>query len=295
MPRSTITPEQLRAHVLQLGEKHPPISLDSVDRTVLDPAGVREAFGPVIGYLSRVELEVDRNVLELLTLLPDVEETDRLFFADVWQPQEIQHGLVLDRLQQDLGMEPAEPNTTVISPKIRVLGALSHLPPVQEVARLLYYLTGAATERSAVVAYNKLSEGLERMDERAIARTVVAPIKQQEPGHFAYYRLAATQMFQSRALKPWQLRLAQILRRQSFALVGVNQPGQEADYGRVVSTLGLDGDLAGFARDISRVERELLWAGSKGMEVPGYVLGALKDAVAAYRERHASGAGPLPA
>lgn len=289
MARATITPQQLRDHVLTLGEKHPPISLDSVDRTVHDVVGVRETFGPVIGYLSRVELEVDRNVLELLTLLPEVDETDRLFFADVWQPQEIQHGLILDRLQQDLGMGAAEPNTTVISPKVRVLGALSHLRPIQEVARLLYYLTGAATERSAVLAYNKLSAGLEDMGEHAIARTVVAPIKQQEPGHFAYYRLAATQMVQAGVLKPWQVRLTQVLRRRSFALVGVNRPGQDADYGQVVSTLGLEEDLAGFARDISRVERELLWAGQRGMEVPGYVLAALKDAVGAYRDRVATG------
>lgn len=294
VPRATITPQQLRDHVLQLGEKHPPIPLAGVDRTVHDARAVRQAFGPVIAYLSRVELEVDRNVLELLTLLPDVEETDRLFFADVWQPQEVQHGLILDRLQQDLGMEPAEPNTTVVSPKIRVLGALAHLRPVQEVARLLYYLTGAATERSAVLAYNRLSDGLERLGELPTARTVVAPIKQQEPGHFAYYRLAATQMLQQGVLAPWQLRLTQVLRRRSFALVGVNRPGQEADYGRVVSSLGLAHDLEGFARDISRVERELLWAGQKGMEVPGYVLAALRDAVGAHRQRLATG-GAAPA
>ncbi|MCT4574329.1 hypothetical protein N3930_46245, partial [Bacillus thuringiensis] len=80
-----------------------------VDRTVKNPQAVVEQYAEVLNYLARVELEVDRNVLELLVLLPDVEEKDRYFYEDVWQPQEIQHGLILDRLQQDIGLPPAEP------------------------------------------------------------------------------------------------------------------------------------------------------------------------------------------
>ena len=89
-------------------------SLDSVDRTIKRPGLVARKFGHVIDYLARVELEVDRNVLELLVLLPDVDQTNKTFYADVWQPQEIQHGLILDRLQQDLA-GPA-PNRTSTCP-----------------------------------------------------------------------------------------------------------------------------------------------------------------------------------
>ena len=77
------------------------------------PELVARKFGHVIDYLARVELEVDRNVLELLVLLPDVDDTNKTFYADVWQPQEIQHGLILDRLQQDLGRTAAEPHLDV--------------------------------------------------------------------------------------------------------------------------------------------------------------------------------------
>ncbi len=63
---------------------------------------------------------------------------------------------------------------------------------MQEVARLLYYLTGAATEKAAVVAYNLLVDGLDDMGEEAVSRTIVQPIRRQEPGHFAFYRLSAT-------------------------------------------------------------------------------------------------------
>jgi hypothetical protein len=281
--RKIITPGDIRDHVLRLGEKYPPISLDSVDRTVHDPRRVRDTFGHVIDYLARVELEVDRNVLELLTLLPDVSETDRLFYADVWQPQEIQHGLILDRLQQDIDIAPADPNTDDVSAKIRLLGSLAHLKPVQEVARLLYYLTGAATEKSAVVAYNLLVDGLDGIGETAISKTVVQPIRRQEPGHFAFYRLSATEMIQQNVLAPWQLRLAKVLRRKSFGLVGAHNPQYRAQLGGILSTLGLAEKLEDFGAQIGLVERELLWAREQGMRVPDYIMAALKDTIEQFR------------
>ncbi|MGI4893595.1 MAG: hypothetical protein ACRYF3_00605 [Janthinobacterium lividum] len=283
MSRKIITPEDIRDHVLRLGEKHPPITLESVDRTVRDPRRVRTDFGHVIDYLARVELEVDRNVLELLTLLPDVSETDRLFYADVWQPQEIQHGLILDRLQQDIDIAPADPNTDEVSAKIRLLGALAHLKPVQEVARLLYYLTGAATEKSAVVAYNILVDGLDRIGEDAISKTIVAPIRRQEPGHFAFYRLSATQMIQENLLAPWQLRLTKVLRRRSFMPVGAHTALHRAQFGGVLQTLGLADRLEDFTAQIGLVEHELLWAREQGMKVPDYILAAMKDAVEQFK------------
>jgi hypothetical protein len=285
VPQQLITPQRLRDHVSRLGEEYPPIHLDSVDRTIHDPTAVRDGYGHIIEYLARVELEVERNVLELLTLLPDVDETNRMFYQDVWAPQELQHGKVLDRFGVDLGMEPVEPDLTTVSTSIKMLGALSRFSSIQDVARLLYYLTGAATERSAVLAYTKFNDGMLRLGETAIAKTIVSPIKRQEPGHFAFYQLSATSMVQHGVLKPWQLQLARLLRSKSFGLVGANNREQRADYGGVVVGVGLDADLETYARDIGRVETRLLWAHRQGMEVPGYVLQALRDSVDAYRER----------
>ncbi|GAB3598266.1 hypothetical protein GCM10027446_28070 [Angustibacter peucedani] len=285
MGKPVVTQQALHEHVLRLGELHPPIPLDSVDRTVLRPDLVRDQYGPVIDYLARVELEVERNVLELLTLLPDAGDTDRMFYAEVWSPQEAHHGLVLDRLQQDIGRPPATPDTGTVSAKIKVLGALSHLRPVHDVTRMLYYLTGAATEKSAVLAYSRLSAGMRRLGETAIARTIIDPIKRQEPGHFAYYALAARQMVQARVLAPWQLHLTRVLRRRSFGLVGANDQQQKGDFGGIVSTLGIEAELSSYAHQISVVERELLWAGREGMHVPPYVLAALREAVELHRER----------
>jgi hypothetical protein len=285
MPRQPITPQKIADHVQRLGDLYPPIPLDSVDRTIKNPGLVARRFGHVIDYLARVELEVDRNVLELLVLLPDVDDTNRTFYADVWQPQEIQHGLILDRLQQDLGRPQAEPHLDV-SFRIKVLGALTQFKPVQDVAKLLYFLTGASTERQAVLAYNLINDGLVEMGESAITETIVTPIKQQEPGHFAFYQMSATQMIQSKVLKPWQLFLARVLREKSYGLVGTNAMKEyKADMGGVALDLGLDKDLEGYAREIGRVETRLLWAHKQGMQFPPYILRALRESVQLYQAR----------
>jgi len=280
-----VTSQRILEHVRRLGEEHPPIELDSVDRGIRAPDAVAQRYGHVIDYLARVELEVDRNVLELLVLLPDVSEVDRMFYADVWQPQEIQHGLILDRLQQDLGRPAAEPVLDV-SYKMKIMGALAHFSSIQDIARLLYYLTGASTERQAVLAYNTIHEGMTELGETAIAETIIAPIRRQEPGHFAFYRMSATDLVQSGALRPWQLYLARVLREKTYNLVGTNgQDRYRAQMGGVVSALGYDADLDRYAREVGRIEAQLLWAHEQGMDFPPYVLRALRESIDLYRER----------
>ena len=271
-------------HVRKLEDEHPPIRLDSVDRTILNPLVVRDRFAPIIDYLARVELEVDRNVLELLTLLPGVSEVDRYFYQDVWQPQEVAHGVILDRLQTDLGL-PASNAFMGIPMRMKLLGALAHLPAIQEISRLLYYLTGAATERQAVLAYSRFTAQLDELGEKAISETIIGQIKRQEPGHFAFYQMSATQMIQEGVLAPWQLFVARVLREKGFALVGTNYvPEYQAQLGAVLVGLGLDDELARYAKDIGRLEAKLLWANRNGMEFPPYFLEALRQSVDMYRE-----------
>jgi hypothetical protein len=274
--RDRATEQRLAAHVDRLGEEHPPIDLDSVDWTVRDPDALSARFGHVLDYMARVELEVDRNVLELVTMLPDPPEVDRHFYADVWQPQEIRHGLILDELRTRMGRPPATPDRDTVSATLRVLGVLGHVDRVQDVTRMLYYLTGMATERSAVLAYNLLHDGVAEMGESAVAETIVAPIRRQEPGHFAFYKMSAIGL--AGQLAPWQLWLVRRLRQLSFAPVGANDDAQRADFGDVMEALGITDDLEDFTETIARVERELLWAQADGMRVPPYVLAAFRDA-----------------
>ena len=279
------TAPRLTEHVAKLADEHPPIRLDSVDFTVRRPREFEARFGHVLDYMARVELEVDRNVLELTTMLPDPPEIDRKFYA-LWQPQEIQHGLILDRLQIELGREPAAPDLESIGMKLRILGALAHLGPFQDVCRMLYYLTGMATERSAVLAYNLLHRGTLDLGETAVAETVIGPIKRQEPGHFAFYQLSARGLWSQ--LAAWQKWMVRRMRRFSFAPVGANNAQQTADFGDMLTTLRIDRDVESFAAQISRVERELLWANHRGLKVPPYVARAFRDAVDLAQVRRAA-------
>jgi hypothetical protein len=275
---------RLREHVDRLAEEHPPIDLASVDYTVHDVQTTKERFGHVLDYMARVELEVDRNVLELTTMLPDPPEVDRYFYADVWHPQEVRHGQILDTLQQRLGRDAATPDVETVSLKMHLLGALSHLAPIADVVRMLYYLTGQSTERSAVLAYTLLHDGLLELGEKAAARTIVAQIRRQEPGHHAFYAMSARGLAEQ--LAPWQTWLVRRLRALSFAPVGVNNATQRADFGDVMVALGIDDHLDRFAEQASRVERELLFARHRGLKIPPYVVKAFREArEAAYARR----------
>jgi hypothetical protein len=281
---------RIHEHVLRLGDKYPPVDLASADYTTRDAAAVRRRFAQPLDYMARVEMEVERNVLELAIMLPGVGETDRLFYADVWSPQEEHHGILLDTLVQQLGLPPTRPNLDPPTPQVRLLGALAHVPAVHEVIRLMYYLTGAATEKSAMLAYSSMSAQLEAMGETALKCTVIDAIKVQEPGHFAFYRMSAQELVESGVLAPWQLRLARFLRSRAFSLVGAKSPEGRADFGGVLVNLGLEDDLERNVRDITRVESHLLWAQHEGMDVPGYALKAFRDAAESYRARVAGAA-----
>lgn len=277
MQQASVTEARLSDHVDRLGLEHPPIDLATVDYSVRRPVELNQRYGHVLDYMARVELEVDRNVLELTTLLPDPPEIDRRFYAEVWQPQEIRHGLILDELQVHLGRPGAEPDLTSIGVKMKILGALAHLDAFQDVCRMLYYLTGMATERSAVLAYNLLHDGVVDMGEDAVAQTVIAPIKRQEPGHYAFYQMSARGLWAQ--LAGWQRWMVRRMRSFSFAPVGANNATQTADFGAMLGTLGIAHDADNFAGQISRVERELLWAHKRGLKVPPYVVKAFRDAV----------------
>ena len=285
MTEPRVDPTRIRDHVQRLGDRHPPIDLDAADYSLRNPRLVRDRFGEVLEYMARVEMEVERNVLELAVLLPAVSETDRQFYADVWGPQEEHHGILLDTLGQRLGMAAATPNLGPVPAQVRVLGALAHLPVVHEIIRLLYYLTGAATEKSAMLAYQAMSSELGELGETAVKESVIDAIKVQEPGHFAFYRLSAVEMVQAGSLAPWQLYLARFLRSRTFGLVGAKTPEQRAGFGGVLVNLGMEDDIDRSLRDIVRVETQLLWAHEQGLAVPAYALASFREAVELYRAR----------
>ena len=152
-----------------------------------------QRYGHVLDYMARVELEVDRNVLELIDDAARPARGRPAFYADVWQPQEIRHGQILDELQVRLGRDRPTPDLDHVSAQDQdPRRARRTSTAIQDVCRMLYYLTGMATERSAVLAYNLLHDGRRRArrDRRRRARSS-AQIRRQEPGHYAFYQMSA--------------------------------------------------------------------------------------------------------
>ena len=266
-------------HVERLGAEHPPIDISTVDFTVRRPDVVLDLYAPVLDYMARAELEVERNVLELATVLPHAPKVDRHFYADVWHHQEAQHGLILDRLLVELGHPPAEADVTSISLKIKIVGALGKIQAFHDVVRMLYYLTGLTTERSALMAYHRLNDGVRELGEIAMSETIVTPIRRQEPGHFAYYQMSSRALWDQ--LSTWQRWLVRRLRAVSFAPVAASTPEHRADVGDMMIALGLSSraEAAAFTEQIAHVERDLLWAHEAGMRVPPYVVRAFTEAV----------------
>lgn len=280
-----MTLTRLSDHVDRLGAEHPPIDLGAVDYTVKQPDLVARRYGFVLDYMARTELEVERNVLELNALLPHPPEIDRHFYQEVWGPQEARHGQILDELQVRIGRPPAEPDLTTVSFGLRVLGLLAEHARVEEVARMLYYLTGMTTERSALLAYQRLYDGLRAMDELALSETAIMPIRRQEPGHYAFYQMSAQLLWHE--LAGWQRWLVRRLRALTFHLVGARTSGHVADVGQMMLDLGVEGpdEAAEFASQVARAERDLLFEADRGMPVPPYIARAFRKAVQAAEAR----------
>jgi hypothetical protein len=79
--------------------------------------------------------------------------------------------------------------------------------------------------------------------------------------------------------------MVRLMRRVSFSPVGANNARQKADFGDVMTTLGIDKAPDAFAEQIARVEKELLWARDRGLRVPDYVSRAFHEAVELARAR----------
>ena len=75
------------------------------------------------------------------------------------------------------------------------------------------------------------------------------------------------------------------LRAISFAPVGAYCPEQSADFGDVMASLGITGELDDFTQKIALVERDLLFAQQQGLSVPPYISRAFRESVELARVR----------
>jgi hypothetical protein len=127
------------------------------------------------------------------------------------------------------------------------------------------------------------------IDEQAIAHTVVTPIRRQEPGHYAFYQMSARRHWAT--LTGWQRWLVRRLRAVSFTPVGANSTEQRADVGAMMAGLGVASaaEAEGFASEVARLERDLLFAQDQGLSAPPYVARAFRECYELAGNRHSTG------
>lgn len=268
--------------------------IEPVDVSIKDPERLRNELGSTFSYFGRVESEVAAE--PLLVLMPRLGteyggyRSHGTEFLDIWVEQEHAHGAIFDRLQAQLGLQPATPivEVTGLSRLAGWVGRLSS--SLHAVFEMIYLSRGAMHEKLTFIGYQRMAAALENLDERDLLEGVIKPIRVQEAGHLAYYKQAARTL--KAYLRPWQLRLARTISLMTYAPVGAGSVHAKADFGHVA--LALAGDrLEEFAAPIQAIAESLLCADEAAM--PRFVLRSLNACVEAAEDtsrcEHRDGSG----
>ena len=110
-----------------------------------------------------------------------------------------------------------------------MVGRLAEIEWFHGVIKLVYLAHGAMHERLTYDGYTYLGARLAAVGERALARTVVDPIRHQEARHLGYYRMAAAA--HRRLLDPVQVRVARAISIRTYVPVGAADRQRRAQAG----------------------------------------------------------------
>ena len=254
-------------------EEDPPLSLDAVDLTVRDPAPLVERFDEIFAYIATVEGAVPQNVVEITTLLPELDDQE-LRFLSVWSTQELAHAAVFDALRAELSLASYADGVAVSSvvpdpvrPRLsfRAVGTLSANRWLQDVFKLIYLARGAMHEHMTYDCYRHLGAHFASYGEEALVRTVTEPIRRQEAAHLGYYRLAAST--HRDRLSPAQVGLARWITVHTYSPVGA-VPCGKGRAGRVFAGLAGD-DMDAVLDAVEAVADQLL--GDRTHPLPHFV------------------------
>lgn len=256
--------------------KQPPIVVDNVDYTFNRPWLVADSFAATLARLSYVEWMVQYNVEQIRAIFPHMEDYHQQFLR-IWGPQEVAHGLILDKAAGILGLPQLDMSPVTINPSLSFVGILlERLPSIRDAVFLAYLTTGGVTESAATSVYRLWIDQLVKMGEPHFANTGIKWISLQEPTHFAYYRLSAELLRGRMAF--WQILMARVLKRFGNPLPSADKKHQE-EFGQ--ATLELTGSddavYMELALKFHRAYLMLLGFKNRGADIPSPVLDALKD------------------
>lgn len=225
-------PEALERKLEQLTAEAP-LTIDSVDWTISNPALLDKELGRTFRNFQRVEQEVNDEVLE--ALLPNLSE-QKQFFISVWKQQENPHGNLFSVLRTLLGHEHEDFSDVKVPFTNHFAGTMGKISSgLHESFEMIYLARGAMHERLTKQGYELMSGRLTKLGEVALRDTLVAPILRQEAHHLGYYRMAAAQL--KTRLQPWQKYVVRKLSLMSYAPVGAGNNKDKPEFGHSALTL----------------------------------------------------------
>lgn len=219
-------------------EASPPIPLESVDFGFANPGRVLEVFGRIFPYFGRVEGEVGGYVQLVSTMIPGSQEPGHPIgeFLPRWLGHEKQHGQIIDRAQEELGMTPIEVPPPDAPPIARLVGKAALVSPMFErILSAVYGLHGLRHEKLTDSGYRRILEMLDGIGEPAFAQTAILPISRQEPMHLVWYRQFVRDLLPDLSAK--ELKLTAMLDRVLYQPVGAKKRSNRADFGDVARAL----------------------------------------------------------
>lgn len=222
--------------------------LDDIDFKMRDRGAVAARLAGCLQYFARVENEVDPEGLQVLMPLLGTEyEGYRSYgqeFLDLWVPQELAHGQILDELQRQLGIEPLEPKHEISPHNVR-LGQLGEKHPgLHQAVELTYYAQGATQEALALTAYNRCFQILVEMGEATLAKQIFFPMRMQEGLHRSFYRNGAKNLREH--VTKGQALFSKAVMSLTFSPVGAGEDKDKPQLGYIVEELG--GEVDTFAQ-----------------------------------------------
>jgi uncharacterized protein YidB (DUF937 family) len=268
------TPIELRLDRLEAKRS---VDLDAVALAasrLRDPERVREHLGPGLLYSQRVEAEVAGMGIQVL--LPHAKSGLVGRFLDTWVPDEQRHGVAQEILLEHLGLQSYVPRAQDTVPiHNRAAGWLTRmLPAARGIVEMAYHAIGAINERLAMEAYRQMADRLDVLGETELVDTLMAPMRNDEAMHLAYYRTYARQLRTS--LSNWQLAVVRGLIVHTYAPVGAGADADKAPLGRAILSMGDDPENPVIAKHMQAIAEELL---NDGAELKPFVRHSLVECV----------------
>ena len=224
-------------------ESKPSLVIDEVDYDLRDPDAVRARLAAPLAYSQRVEAMV--TGLSIETLLPRTASGDGYInrFLAVWMPDEQGHALALDRLLQELDIEPFPlPHDEPVPIHNRLAGLLGSMSErMHETVELIYHSIGSMNERLAFSAYERMADILTELGEHGLADTLLKPLRRDESAHLGYYRTAARDLRDR--LDRWQLAAARFVITHTYSPVGAGDAKDKPAFGATLRSLGEHADI----------------------------------------------------